>query len=620
MKSPNQTESPGRVASALAEADRHRKSGHPAEAERVLRRYLAENQPSADAMNYLALLLAQRGELPEAASLFEGAIRLAPKAAALHSNLGNLRRRIGDLAAAESSLRRAIDLDPSYAEAFHNLGIVLRAQGRSNDALDALRSAIALRPHYWEALTEAGAILIDAGQHEDALQPLNMAVTVRPDYFDGHYYRATALTALDRFDEAFRELDQALALRSGSGPAHHARGNALARAGRDDEALEAYGRAIELAPDLLEAHREYNKLAWQLGRTDLNLTSYAKARARLGETPDLLLAEANQRLRHDEAAIAEGLLRKAHDQAPERGDIANALARALTMEGRYDESVALLEKLVKSEPDAVYNHRDLAVALLKTGEARQAQAVLEEALRLAPFDQVNLAHLMLAYRETGDSRLAPLFDLDRHIGVYDIEQPSGFADVAAFNAALRDELMGLHTRRVEPFDQTLRGGTQTTGQLFDRSSRAVEGVRERIREAVADYIRRMPADPAHPLLARREDDFTFAGSWSCRLRSAGYHTNHVHAEGWISSAYYVALPEAVEQGEQGWLKFGESNLALGRRDAPSRAIKPAVGKLVLFPSYFWHGTVPFRSDDMRLTVAFDVVPGQVRPQPLQRDY
>ena len=87
MKSPNQTESPGRVASALAEADRHRKSGHPADAERVLRRHLAENQPSADAMNYLALLLAQRGELPEAASLFEGAIRLAPKAAALHNNL-----------------------------------------------------------------------------------------------------------------------------------------------------------------------------------------------------------------------------------------------------------------------------------------------------------------------------------------------------------------------------------------------------------------------------------------------------------------------------------------------------------------------------------------------------
>ncbi|MGH8111927.1 MAG: putative 2OG-Fe(II) oxygenase, partial [Rhodanobacteraceae bacterium] len=35
---------------------------------------------------------------------------------------------------------------------------------------------------------------------------------------------------------------------------------------------------------------------------------------------------------------------------------------------------------------------------------------------------------------------------------------------------------------------------------------------------------------------------------------------------------------------------------------------PQTGMLVLFPSYFWHGTVPFSDDDTRLTVAFDAVP------------
>jgi hypothetical protein len=29
---------------------------------------------------------------------------------------------------------------------------------------------------------------------------------------------------------------------------------------------------------------------------------------------------------------------------------------------------------------------------------------------------------------------------------------------------------------------------------------------------------------------------------------------------------------------------------------------------VLFPSYFWHGTMPFESKDYRLTVAFDAAP------------
>ena len=37
-------------------------------------------------------------------------------------------------------------------------------------------------------------------------------------------------------------------------------------------------------------------------------------------------------------------------------------------------------------------------------------------------------------------------------------------------------------------------------------------------------------------------------------------------------------------------------------------VRPRPGLLALFPSYMWHGTVPFRADERRLTMAFDVVP------------
>jgi hypothetical protein len=39
-------------------------------------------------------------------------------------------------------------------------------------------------------------------------------------------------------------------------------------------------------------------------------------------------------------------------------------------------------------------------------------------------------------------------------------------------------------------------------------------------------------------------------------------------------------------------------------------VRPEVGMLVLFPSYFWHGTVPISGNQTRLTVAFDAVPGR----------
>jgi hypothetical protein len=39
-----------------------------------------------------------------------------------------------------------------------------------------------------------------------------------------------------------------------------------------------------------------------------------------------------------------------------------------------------------------------------------------------------------------------------------------------------------------------------------------------------------------------------------------------------------------------------------------RAVQPVPGRLVLFPSYMWHGTIPFHATTARTTIAFDAVP------------
>jgi len=53
--------------------------------------------------------------------------------------------------------------------------------------------------------------------------------------------------------------------------------------------------------------------------------------------------------------------------------------------------------------------------------------------------------------------------------------------------------------------------------------------------------------------------------------------------------------------------LGEPQKELGINLPPFRYIEPRVGQLVLFPSWVWHGTVPFQEGE-RLTTAFDVRP------------
>ncbi len=68
----------------------------------------------------------------------------------------------------------------------------------------------------------------------------------------------------------------------------------------------------------------------------------------------------------------------------------------------------------------------------------------------------------------------------------------------------------------------------------------------------------------------------------------------------------MALPKF--EGQEGWLKFGEPPFDMGFSDPVRRMVEPKVGRLVLFPSYMWHGTLPFTAPDTRTTIAFDVLP------------
>ena len=74
---------------------------------------------------------------------------------------------------------------------------------------------------------------------------------------------------------------------------------------------------------------------------------------------------------------------------------------------------------------------------------------------------------------------------------------------------------------------------------------------------------------------------------------------------WVASASASDFPA---HGPAGWIKFGETNINLGEREHIGKILQPKEGHLVLFPSYMFHGTVPFPSNEVRTTIAFDVMP------------
>lgn len=591
--------------------------GRISEAETLYRQLLAAYPGQPALLHRLALLLKGRGALTEAEALLRRAIAALPREAVLHNNLANVLRAGGRYNDALNAYRKAVELNPAYTEALYNLGICLEDLIEFDEALAMHRRAVALNPDYVQPRTRIGVILRHQGQLEEALKELDAALALNAQSFEALYYRGLTLAELERPEAAAADLAQAAALRPASFEALRALANNLRSAGQMDQALDAYWRAMELQPVNPAIHEELNRLAWMADRPERFLTSFAYARDRFGEDPNLLFVEAQIRMQRNDAQNAETLLQRLVAIAPQRAD-ANALyGRLLSRRGRHEESFAAFDAAVAADSTVGAYRNEYGYALLKGKQARASLEQFEAARRINPFDQLALGGMCVAYRELGDSRYQDLIDIPSFVRAYQLRVPAGYADAAAFNAALAEELQALHTMTAEPLEQTLRGGTQTPGLLFTRKSKLIEQLRESIAEAVGLYVRELPAGMEHPLLSRKLDDFSFTHSWSCKLRSSGFHTNHVHSMGWISSAYYVSLPDAMDDPAQhrGWLKFGESHLELGGRDRPEHFVQPVVGQLVLFPSYFWHGTVPFESARDRLTVAFDVVPGVVQTDP-----
>jgi uncharacterized protein (TIGR02466 family) len=145
--------------------------------------------------------------------------------------------------------------------------------------------------------------------------------------------------------------------------------------------------------------------------------------------------------------------------------------------------------------------------------------------------------------------------------------------------------------------------------LLETDDLVIKAFLAAVRAPIEAYIAAMPEDETHPLFARKSARHALVGCWSVRLAPGGYHVNHVHPEGWISSAYYVTVPEGVAGAadHQGWIQFGAPRNRVRGCDA-EHVVEPRAGRLVLFPSYMWHGTVPFRDGVERLTIAFDVAP------------
>lgn len=487
--------------------------------------------------------------------------------------------------------------DPGNADSVFRAGAKAVKAELEAEALPLLRAGVTRHPadaRLWQLI---GLACRNLEQPEEALAAMDKAAALAPaDALIAHTHaRVTleaGLPAADLFDRAHR-------ISPRDGDVLLGRAAALLADGRIEDAITGLDAQLAANPAWLAGHGSAARLRWLNGAGKSFAASFERATARAPREAAIWRHWIDTLIQAGRYEAARAVLDRARVAAVP-GIPFDLLATICLAElgdiGAADRMFAALGPI-----------RDASLAiryvrhLLRAGRPDEASAFAEPWTAGADADAI-WPYLAVAWRLTGDPRWQWLEGDPHFVGIYDLGHAIPSLD------ALAAVLRGLHLETHQPLEQSVRGGTQTDGPLFARLEPEVRTLRKAIVEAVRAHIAQLPPpDPAHPLLRHRRDRaIRFSGSWSVRLAGGGRHANHLHPAGWLSSAFYVALP-AVEEADPhaGWLTLGEPQAEMGLDLAPFRMIEPKPGRLALFPSTMWHGTRPFAAGE-RLTVAFDV--------------
>jgi Flp pilus assembly protein TadD len=447
-----------------------------------------------------------------------------------------------------------------------------------------------------------GLILRQMNQREEALVSLRKAAELMPQ--SPKIAHALARTLFEAGLPSMDAYGRALRLAPADTEVLAGMTSAFAAEGEADAAIAGLERTLIQAPQWAEGHVILAKLRWAQGEREGFARSFETALRERPQDLDLWRERLIALLHAERWDELRALIPQGRAAAGEHAIFAANEAIVAAETGEFERAEALFAQFVDIDDATVQVRR--VRHYLRWGRPEQADAIIGK-WSASPEAFMFWPYASIAWRMLGDPRWEWLEGDERFVGIYDIADRLPPLDVLA------DTLRKLHTLNGQPLEQSLRGGTQTEGDIFLRVDPVLVKLREAVRTAVAEHVALLPPHlEGHPLLGRPRSPIAFSGSWSVWLKTHGFHANHVHPVGWISSALYIVLPPDIGKDGAGVLALGDPSApSLKIAMPPFRTVEPKPGRLVLFPSYMWHGTKPFGEGE-RITVAFDVAVPQAR--------
>ena len=310
---------------------------------------------------------------------------------------------------------------------------------------------------------------------------------------------------------------------------------------------------------------------------------------------------------HDKAVLA---FKRALTLAPNNPNILANLSASLLELGEREEALRSIEEAARLQPDMPHYQLSLASLRYDLGEFDVALGAIDRVLQMLPGDTRALALKSGILDQMGDDAgYDEVMRFDEFMMVADLEVPEGWGTIEDLNAAVVDRL--LRDDKQQDIPKSLSAENGTTVLNLNLEEDPFRSLAAAIQNQVDRYRENLLSKKGHPFLLRRNEASTM-DLWGVVLRDGGFQNPHHHRAGWLSGCYYPQVPNVVREDDPdraGWIEFGRPDISYPTVKEPRTvSVTPKAGRLVLFPSFYWHRTIPFHDETARVSTAFDIIP------------
>lgn len=372
---------------------------------------------------FMARLSESKGQLTEAAQLYEAIIAAGSPVYDTHSQLSQIYLRLGRKEKALESLQEAVQQYPLDGALHFRLGQIYKQRERLDEARRAFETAARLKQADQssiqktldlsvaiqnkqveqvlklrgellkessqdpEILIRAGVLLGQGNYHQESIEPLQLAAKILPSSFEAYFNLGLSLTRLEENKQAEAALRRALEIQPNSFEANTTLAVLEVKQNQPEEAIKHLRAANQARPDNRRVLALLGQQYLQGNYTAQAAETLRRAVELQGDNPRLrsLLVSAYQKNKEFDKALstARESLKLFPANAQAHYDVGEQLANL----GRYQEARTYYEAAIRTDPSFAEAYNSLGDSLLKNGEY---QAALDKFQAAQSLDNGNL--------------------------------------------------------------------------------------------------------------------------------------------------------------------------------------------------------------------------------------